>query len=101
MAKTKDPKLLVIKTLQHNGCSDEIILYFCLCNQEAVRHVLNPSGALDERVEDEEDNEEDLVRMHRHYRRTEEGGRPGGSHGRANNRELTQNEIDQVRHHSL
>lgn len=64
--------------------------------EEAVRHVLNPSGALDERVEDEEDNEEDLVRMHRHYRRTEEGGRPGGSHGRANNRELTQNEIDQT-----
>ncbi|XP_044038075.1 endoplasmic reticulum membrane sensor NFE2L1a [Siniperca chuatsi] len=62
--------------------------------EEGTHHVLNQSGALDERVEEEED-EEDLAGMHRHYRRTEGGERPGGSYGRTNNRELTQNEIDQ------
>lgn len=45
-----------------------------------------------------EEEEEDLARMHRHYRRTEGGGIPGGSYGNVDNRELIQNEVDQVRH---
>lgn len=74
-----------------------MILHFCPCNQEGTHHVLHHSGALDERGEEEED-EEDLAWMHRHYRRAEGGRRPGGSYGRLNSRELTQNEVDQVRH---
>lgn len=35
--------------------------------------------------------------MHRHYRRAEGGRRPGGYYENADNRELTQNEVDQVR----
>lgn len=62
-------------------------------------HVLHPNGALDERREvEEEEEEEDLAQMCRHYSRAEGGGGPGGSYGRDNNRELTQNEEDQVRH---
>lgn len=61
--------------------------------EEGMHNVLHHSGALDEGGEEEE--EEDLARMHRHYRRTEAGGRPGGSYGCAN-RELTQNEVDQT-----
>ncbi len=60
-----------------------------------MHHVLHHSGILDERVEEEEE-EEDLARMHRCCRT--EGGRPEGSYGHADNRELTQNEVDQVRH---
>ena len=66
-------------------------------------HVLHPSGALDERreveeEEEEEEEEENLAQMCRHYSMAEGGGGPGGSYGCDNNRELTQNEQDQVRH---
>lgn len=71
-------------------------LYFCLGNQEGAQHVHQHKGALDERGEDE--LEEGPARtQNRHHSRTEGGGRPGGSCGSANSRELNQNEVDQVR----
>lgn len=62
-------------------------------NQEGTHHDLHHSGALDERGEEVE---EDLTTMHRRCRRAARGRGPEGSYGRANNRELTQNEVDQV-----
>lgn len=71
-------------------------LYFCLGNQEGAQHVHQHKGALGEGGEDE--LEEGPARVQsRHYSRTEGGGRPGGSCGSANRRELNQNEVDQVR----
>lgn len=71
-----------------------MILHYCPCNQEGTHNVLHHSGAQDEREEEEEKEEEDLAWMHRHCRRAEGGGRPGGSF---NSREQPQNEVDQVR----
>ena len=63
-----------------------------------MHHALHYNGALDETgEEEEEEEEEDFSVMHRHYRGAEGGGRPGSSYGSVNNRELTQNEVDQVR----
>ncbi|XP_022609461.1 nuclear factor erythroid 2-related factor 1-like isoform X2 [Seriola dumerili] len=50
-------------------------------------------GALNERGQEEEDEEDNLARMQQFYSWTEGGGRPGGSYGRTN-RELTRNEED-------
>lgn len=65
-----------------------------------MHHELLHSGALDERGEEEEEEEEeveeDLTIMHRRCMRAAEGRRPEGSYGCANNRELPQNEVDQV-----
>ncbi|GLD61254.1 nuclear factor erythroid 2-related factor 1-like protein, partial [Lates japonicus] len=63
---------------------------------EGTQRVLHHISALNERRAEEENEEEDLARMHRHYRRTEGGGRPGGSDSHANNRELTENDVDQT-----
>lgn len=60
-----------------------------------MHHALHYNGALDETGEEEE--EEDFSRMQRRYRGAEGGGTPGSSYGSASNRELTQNEVDQVR----
>lgn len=59
--------------------------------QEGMHHVHHYSGVLDDRVE-EDDEEEDLAWMDRCYRRTE----AGGSYGPTDNRELTQNEVNQT-----
>uniref|UniRef100_A0A4W6CAW0 Nfe2 like bZIP transcription factor 1a n=1 Tax=Lates calcarifer TaxID=8187 RepID=A0A4W6CAW0_LATCA len=64
--------------------------------EDNIERVLHHISALNERRAEEENGEEDLARMHRHYRRTEGGGRPGGSNSHANNRELTENEVDQT-----
>lgn len=59
--------------------------------EEGTYHVLHHSGALEERrEEEEEEEEEDLGRS------TDGRGRLGGSQRRADNRELTQNEVDQT-----
>ncbi|AWP18352.1 putative nuclear factor erythroid 2-related factor 1-like [Scophthalmus maximus] len=59
--------------------------------EEGTPHGLHHSGALDEGGEGEEDEEEDMAPMHRHYRRTVGGGRPEGSY-----RELAQDEVEQT-----
>ncbi|XP_040918937.1 endoplasmic reticulum membrane sensor NFE2L1a isoform X2 [Toxotes jaculatrix] len=64
--------------------------------EAGTQHVLHHSVALDEIGEEEEDEEEDLARIHRRYMRTEGGEQPRGSYSRTNNRQLTQNEVDQT-----
>lgn len=60
--------------------------------EEGTRQVFQDRSA--QRGE-EEDEVEDLARIHRRYR-TEGGGRPGGSYSHANHREPTPNEVDQT-----
>ncbi|XP_067427330.1 endoplasmic reticulum membrane sensor NFE2L1a [Thunnus thynnus] len=62
--------------------------------EEGTHNVLHHIAAMDDREEEEE--EEDLARMHRRHWRGEGGERPQGSDQHANNRELTQNEVDQT-----
>ncbi|TDH03422.1 hypothetical protein EPR50_G00163980 [Perca flavescens] len=60
--------------------------------EEGANHAHHHSGPLEERGEEEEQEEEE-----EHLGRWTEGrGRLGGSYSRANNRELTQNEVDQT-----
>lgn len=67
---------------------------FCLCNQEGTHHVQHHSGALGDRGEEEEHEEEGRDRMHGHCRRAAQGRRPEGSDSSADIREL---QVDQVR----
>lgn len=77
----------------HIGCYK--LFFIIVCNQEGTHHVLTPSAAMDER--EEEEGEEDLARMPRRRWRGEGRGRPQRSYHCANNRELAQNEVDEVR----
>ncbi|XP_070704383.1 endoplasmic reticulum membrane sensor NFE2L1a [Pempheris klunzingeri] len=64
--------------------------------EEGTHHELHQNGAQDERGEEEEEDEEDEGYLARRYRRAEGGGQPEGSYNYANNREQTQNEVDQT-----
>ncbi|XP_029997647.1 endoplasmic reticulum membrane sensor NFE2L1a isoform X2 [Sphaeramia orbicularis] len=63
--------------------------------EEETHHIPSRSGALDEIGEEEED-EENLPGLHRHFRRRERGRRQDVSYDQMNNRELIQHEVDQT-----